>query len=381
MKSEHGQPDNRWMDTYFMSGGNDDFLSFWRSFLQSQTRHILFVMGLGFDPRMCSAIREVLSVGQGGKRDLVLLAFDEGPDSPSLRYKDMVIANRDRIEQLLKGRGTITEKQIEMWSTDGRRIGPRNATSVFGNLNQIAGYTDLIVDVSALPRSIYFPLIGRLLRLLDSGPTGSSLPNLHVTVSESADLDRLILAEGIDEDATYLHGFGGGVDMESSAETPRIWIPILGERQSAELERIYYLVQPSEICPVLPLACSNPRRGDNLLLEYREIMFDRFGVEPRNIIYASEKNPFDVYREVARTVRQYCEALEPLGGCKAVISAHSSKLLSVGALLAAYELGKVVGVAHVEARGYTIDDPAPDALDTTREELFEMWLAGECYGQ
>jgi hypothetical protein len=34
----------------------------------------------------------------------------------------------------------------------------------------------------------------------------------------------------------------------------------------------------------------------------------------------------------------YAEALEPFGGSNAVISTNSSKLLSVGALLAAYEL-------------------------------------------
>jgi len=199
-----------------------------------------------------------------------------------------------------------------------------------------------------------------------------------VVVSESLDLDRVIRAQGIDDEATYLHSFSGGVDMEATANIPRVWIPILGEDRGGELERIYDLVRPNEICPVLPFPSSDPRRGDNLILYYRELLFDRLRVEPSNIIYASEKNPFEVYRELTRTVNRYSDALRPLGGCKVVISTLSSKLLSLGALLAAYELrraGKEVGIAHVEARGYEIFHVDPDVC----VELFELWLTGECY--
>jgi hypothetical protein len=85
-----------------------------------------------------------------------------------------------------------------------------------------------------------------------------------------------------------------------------------------------------------------------------------------------------------RSVRDYRRALAPLGGCKAVVSAMSSKLLSVGALLAAYELKAStgdehvdVGVAHVETHGYALSRTknAPSAT------LFDLWLAGECYAQ
>lgn len=379
MKVGQDQWSARWAN-YFLSGGSD-FAPFWEFFLHSQQRHILFVLGLGFDPRMCSAIREIMNQGGDGKRDCLLLVFDEGPDSPSKQHGDRVQLNREELQQLLADRGSIREHELRMWSADGRRIGSRNAASVFRRIDDITQYTDVVVDISALPRSIYFPLIGRLLFLLDSRQSSISLPNVHVVVSESIDLDRLIRAEGIDDDATYLHGFSGGVDMEATAGIPRVWIPILGEDQGGELERIYDLIYPDEICPVLPFLSSDPRRGDNLILEYRQLLFDRFRVEPHNIIYASEKNPFEVYREFAKTVIQYREALHPLNGCKIVISALSTKLLSLGALLTAYELRTMVGIAHVEVSGYVMSVADPEVLNNIHEELFEIWLAGECYEQ
>jgi len=126
----------------------------------------------------------------------------------------------------------------------------------------------------------------------------------------------------------------------------------------------------------------NPRRGDNLVLEYRDLLFDRLRIEPRNIIYASEWNPFEVYRQIRRTILHYREVLGPLGGCRTVLSALSTKLLSVGALLVAYELKQVkvdVGIAHVGSQGYIMDDDLGAQGPQTHSELFGLWLAGECY--
>jgi hypothetical protein len=66
-----------------------------------------------------------------------------------------------------------------------------------------------------------------------------------------------------------------------------------------------------------------------------------------------------------------------------ILSAMSSKLASIGVVLAAYELGRrdpkvVVGVAHVESQGYRIDEAAGPA---PVPKLFTMWLTGECYAE
>jgi len=123
-----------------------------------------------------------------------------------------------------------------------------------------------------------------------------------------------------------------------------------------------------------------PRRGDNLVNEYRELLFRTFRVEPQNMIYACEWNPFEVYRQIRRTIVDSNTTLQRLGGCKTVVSSTSSKLLSIGAFLAAYECkygrGLRVGFANVEAKGYNKKDSEEGV---TRQRPHTMWLAGECY--
>lgn len=122
-------------------------------------------------------------------------------------------------------------------------------------------------------------------------------PNLFVLVSESAELDRRIMDEGIDEDADYIHPFRGAVERESAAGRPKVWFPLLGENQRIHLTRINDLINPAEICPLLPSPAVDPRRGDNLVVEYRELLFDQLRVETRNFVYASETNAFEAYRQ------------------------------------------------------------------------------------
>jgi hypothetical protein len=369
----------RWSN-YFVRRGNE-FYVFWREYLQNNKRNLLFILGQGFDPRMCFGFEALLEAGGSGRRDCVVIEFDEGSNSPSAKHSNLLAQNKVKLDQLIINRDAkIIKKPVPMWSDDGRRIGSSSATHVFTGLSEFSNYTDIIIDISALPRGIYFSLIGKILYLLDSiAGEGASVPNFFVIVSENAELDRRIKDEGIDDVAYYVHGFAGDLETEATLNLPKIWIPILGEGQGGQLERIYNLVIPDEICPVFPSPSVDPRRGDKLLIEYREYLFDQLLVEPRNIIYAAEQNPFDVYRQIHRTVQHYNKALKPLGGCKVAISALSSKLLSIGALLSAYELKNVeglsAGIANIEAQGYQIEGET----ESIKAELFTLWLAGDCY--
>ena len=157
-------------------------------------------------------------------------------------------------------------------------------------------------------------------------------------------------------------------------------MPLLGEGNSVQLQKIHEHVSPDEICPILPFPGRDPRRGDGLIQEYRELLFDQWLVEPGNFIHAAEQNPFSMYRQTMRSAQDYIRALEPLGGCRIAISLLSSKLLSVGALLAAFELiekGHHAGVAHIGSQRYTIDsNHQPSAQGG---EMFTMALSGDFY--
>ena len=193
-----------------------------------------------------------------------------------------------------------------MFSEDGRRVGPRSIAQEFSSSAEFRLYTDVVVDISALPRGLYMPLLAKLLALFDGESTDGEKRNLHVIVSHSPVTDGAIVEEGLEESASYLFGFAAAaLESESTSGQPKIWIPILGKRQQAQLERIHTLVSPDEICPLLPSPAQDPREGDSLMIEYRELLFDQLRVEPRNIIYAAESNPFEVYRQLMRSILHY----------------------------------------------------------------------------
>lgn len=369
----------RWRD-YFLRDG-EGFDGFWRAFLAERRRNLLFVLGHGFDARMCDGIERVLSLGGVGARDVALIAFNEGAESPSQIYLPQRDANGERLDRMIQGRGKIEKRDIKMFSSDNRRIGARSIAQEFGSSVEFQSYTDVVVDISALPRSLYMPLLAKLLALFDGEAKGGERRNLHVIVSHCPEIDGAIVEDGLDESASYLFGFAAAaLESESTSGHPKIWIPVLGKRQRTQLERINQFVMPDEICPLLPSPAHDPREGDSIMIEYRELLFDQLRVEPRNIIYAAESNPFEVYRQLMRSILHYDRALKPLGGCKVALSAMSSKLASMGVLFAAYELGRrdpkvTVGVAHVESQGYIV---RPNSTEPSKT-LFTMWLSGECY--
>lgn len=352
----------------------------WTDRVNCRERDVLFVVSKGFDPRMCLGIDTFRQIGGKGKRDIVVIGFDEGPASPSAAHANWVATNWTNLQGVAQGWATVREHKIRMKS-ERRRIGSRSAATIFNSLNDLKPYTDVIVDISAMPRGIYFPLLAKIMYLLDQAPPSPKAINLHVWVAEDPVLDQSIQDQGVEDTASYIHGFHGGLEMEATADQPRVWIPLLGEGQAPQLQRIYDLVTPDEICPVLPHPSLNPRRGDDLVREYRSLLFDQLQIEPRNFIYASERNPFEVYRQLMRTILHYRVALEPVGGCKAVLSALSTKLMSLGALLTAHDLKQHkidIAIAQVESHGHTMTNDAK-GWRPAQSELFGLWLSGECY--
>jgi hypothetical protein len=370
--------EGRW-DSYVLDHG-ESLRSFWSGHLAVKERSVLLVLGRGFDPRMNLGLKLLLESGARGRLTLLGLVFDDTPHQSGEEHADRVRANWSELEALTSGAATLLTRPVRLWSDDGtRRRAAQSAAEVLSDPSELAPFTDLVVDISALPRSLFFPLIAQLLRRLDDleywAGAGRTPPNLHVLVAEDPVLDREIREQGVDHAAEYLHSFSGGFHLEADAHLPRVWIPILGEGQLTQLDRIHDLVKPSEISPVIPSPSLDPRRGDDLVIEYHRLLFEELEIDPRNIIYAAERNPFEVYRQLGRTIRHYRRALRPLGGCKFALSALSSKLISTGALLVAYELrpDRDVGVAHIECQGYSLPETG------TRSELFGLWLSGECY--
>jgi hypothetical protein len=365
---------DRW-NPYFMAEG-ESLKAMLADHFAWNARRVGFILGRGFDPRMNIGLQSISQTQAIGSLEAILITFDEGELSVSHKHKNAVEQNLKVLNSIVPP-ARIISKRVMMRASDGRRQTSRSAERVFRSFSEISKYTDLIVDVSALPRSVYFPIVAKLLHLIDSqiGPR----PNLLMLVCENPDLDSGIIEHDIDEDADFLHPFRGGADREARAVVPRVWYPVLGEGQRLQMERISALVKPDEICPMLPAPARNPRRGDALIAEYHTLLFDTFDVEPGNILYGSELNPFEAYRQLRKAILHYHEALAPLGGSRHILSAVSSKLLSFSTLLVAYELKKLgidIGIAHIEADGYLIETDASAGVMST---LYGLWLSGEMY--
>lgn len=368
----------RWRD-YMLFRGRA-FSSFWEAHLAERQRSILFVLGRGFDPRTCIAFKILADKAGTALTETMALEYDEGEGALSQGLRDKAEANWKELEAVVAGKGKATVHKIAFRTEDGRRVGPRNAANVFSDEARLTPFTDIVVDISAMPRAVYFPLVARLLYFHDAIKSkGQTAPNIHVVVAEDPTLDFQIREEGVDETASFLHPFEGEFNREATGQQPKVWIPVLGEGRTTQFDRIYDLVKPDEVCPVLPSPSRNPRRGDDIVMEYRDLLFDQLRLDPRNIIYSSEHNPFEVYRQIRKAALQYHDVLRLIGGCKIALSALCSKLMSLGVLLVGYELKTAdslrIGIAHIECQGYEM----PDSIVPNPEPV-GMWLAGECYG-
>lgn len=233
-----------------------------------------------------------------------------------------------------------------------------------------ASATHVVVDVSGLPNTIYFPLVGSILTAVDDGRFDGEM---QVTVCENPLLDGLIVGAGVGG-VSPIAGFKHGLDVESEPDEIRVWAPVIGERAGAQLAAIRQHLDPREVCPVLPFPARDPRRADRLFLEHRELLVDTLEVEPANFIYADERNPFDLYRGLSQLHARYGHALRPLGASRIVTSVHASKMLSLGALLAAFE--HRLSVLHVETVDYSIEDVEAVKESLAENRLACLWLSG-----
>jgi len=354
-------------------------------FASSSGRKLLYVMGEGFDFRMNLGLQSILSNSPNLDIDCFLIEYDEGKSSSSRKYKGQVKENLRVLHGLLPAE-KITSKKIELWSSEGKkkkRVGDQKVAEIFKDKDFFGSYTDIIVDISALPRGIYFSLVGQIQAILDNFYVESPL-NFFILTAENATLDAHTREFLPDAELSYVFGFKGGSELTSDKKQI-IWLPILGEGTAHQIGAAYEKIKPNEICPVLPFPSQDPRRSDALLIEYHQLLFDELNIEGQNIIYVPEQNPFEVYRTLSQTIRDYNETLAVVKGCDIVISTFSSKLLSIGALLCAYEFKAVndikVGILNVDSSGYEIDPQGLDSNLLDRSELFLIWLAGEPYNK
>lgn len=336
-----------------------------RHFASKECR-CLFVAGAGFDPR--TGIVAAIIGSAAAARTTALLVREQRPmPDPAL------VQAADRNTAILTAAlPSSTVIPIDVFARDGAVVGGRSAIQSLRNID-LASFTDVLVDVSALSVGVFFPIVKYLDEAIDQG---SLRTNLHVTVADNPTLDDAVGANSGDA-VVAPHGFQGSLQLDANATAVRLWIPHLALAKRPVLERIFRWLNPDDVCPILPFPSANPRRPEELLDYFRDELESVWDVHARNIVYADESNPLDVYRMILRIDGTRRRVFEQVGGSLLVLSPVGAKSLALGAMLAAME--RDFPVRYVESVEYLVNSSVftADYLATTR--LHHLWLRGVAY--
>src|SRR5665647_2904877 len=134
----------RW-ENYFMKS-NSNFETFWKNYQEQNKPNILFIMGMGFDPRTNLGIESIFSVKSTQRRDTILLRYfktaDEVETPPVLEVQEHL----DRLNSFLKGAGLPAPqiKNTVLRSVDDKSIASISATYIIPDFSVFEKYSDII---------------------------------------------------------------------------------------------------------------------------------------------------------------------------------------------------------------------------------------------
>jgi hypothetical protein len=259
---------------------------------------------------------------------------------------------------------------------DGATAAGRNAVNTAAKWYD-TGFSDIVVDSSGMSRGVCFPVIRQAIEM------GELIgANVHLLVASNDQRMIQLISESNDR-ADWMHGFQGKMGLDSMAEALQLWIPQLAEGGVVQMNIIHSHLSASapvaEVCPIVPFPSLDPRRGDELLFEYREAFQVDWGNEHLNVIYAHEADPMDVFRSITRMEFARREVFAATGKVAvSILSPSGWRIGSLGMVLAAIDLE--LPMLYVETIGYTTDSTPPSTVVVRKpERLWHIWLAGTPY--
>jgi hypothetical protein len=365
-------PRSRWDPCIYHRGSHaTDFL---REYLSASERQVLLIAGAGFDPRSTQVCETMAAAAPGRIRGLLLR--EERPTPPP----ELVRRAERNCEQLRARLSAAQVHSIEVFAADNAVVGGRNAVAVVNEV-PLEGTTDLFVDVSALSIGVAFPLIRHLLRCVETSSAGG-VCNLHVVVIDEPSTDGAIRSVSCDRPSPT-HGLRGKWGLTRWPAPATLWMPQLSRAKQTVLGQIFQVLRNEQpdpvVCPILPFPSSDPRLADELLEEYEEeLRPDNWNVDARDLVFADEQSPVDLYRTILRIDQARSRVFAEVGGSQIVLSPLGSKTLSLGALMAALE--RDFTVMYVESIGYDVDFARMEAARPHQpSDIVHVWLHGDAY--
>jgi hypothetical protein len=343
---------------------------FWAQY-GTRNRKVLFILGAGFDPRCYQVLRSMATLfNSDAQLDTFCARFTnlkDGHLSENTIYTNECLTEIRAITKTLKATSYHIECEVGIFSEDGKLVGDELLMKEFREscAGKLDNYTDIVVDISAFPRTLMFALLGHLWRRRRSRQLKQ---NLFAVLTESP--VQVTIEESGHQKPTFM--WGGNKLKRSNARA--IWIPVLGG-EVRRFEKIYESLRPKDVLPIVPFPAGNPRIGDDILLAARKPLFEKWGVPFTNVMYASGDTPFDVFRKIQDIVVNY----KDFPDISVVVSALSGRSLSLGVLLAA--LWSNLFMYHSQPTTYKIDPKERQRLKRvchqSRETIY--WLDGEIY--
>ena len=110
---------------------------------------------------------------------------------------------------------------------------------------------------------------------------------------------------------------------------------------------------------------------------YIEEFVDAWAVDSRSIVYSDERSALDFYRTVLRIHDTRQRVFQKTGGNLLVLSPIGSKVLALGAMMAAME--REFPVVYVENLAFQLDLDESLDEDYSERDLVHVWLYGEAY--
>lgn len=346
---------------------DDTVETFVDEYFGNESRKCLLVAAAGFDPRS-RRIAELLAAQMGDRLHAFFVREERGkPDASLVAAAD---TNEAGLRSLIPG---CEVARIDVFGSDGATVGGVRMARLVSDLVVPTEITDVVLDMTAFSVGIAFPAARILLEQCEQ----SGRRAFHIMVASNPELESRIGSE-YGGRPMAVRGFAGTDVSSETLDVAKMWIPQLAPGVATALDQIgRSLGQCYKICPTLPFPSRDPRRSDALVAEYGSVLVDEWQVDPRDLVHLSERNPLDCYRTLSTLARRYRKAVENVFAPVIVVSPMGSRVMAIGALMAAIE--HELAVSYVETVRYEFDGTSC-LQDEPPDTLLHVLLSGPAYG-
>jgi hypothetical protein len=341
--------------------------AFIADYFSDTSRKCLLFAGAGFDPRSRRIAMKLQA--KLGPRLHGFLVREERQD-PAQHLREIADENEAELRKLMPSAHVANIAMFD--PVDKAPVGSQKILEELKTFVWPKGITDIVLDFSALSTGISFPMARFLLETIESRDGLS----FHIMTSSNPELDMRIVGEP-HSTPMFVKGFTGAPPQSLDQEVARIWLPQLASGRMPVFDKIRPEFNKAyRICPIVPFPARNPRRSDDLIAEFLP-MLDEMSVDPRDFIYVSERNPLDSYRKLTMLKQRYDKTVEGIFVPELVLSPVGSKVMAIGALMAAIE--HELRVQHVENIRYDFDPTREQGGSEQQDMSVHVWLHGPIY--